>query len=288
MGDFKNRRRQSLLDESVYRATAAFFKKDAEGRLEGNKNSPNAEALSANFELIAKDLWRVWQLRYTAGDDLSSLAQDLEEIVVNYEHYARVYENTPDAEYYDAFILDDVITPYVDYVNLLSAAILLHREDLIPRIYGLIEGGSYDGYDLVIEELLRFYVPGRPAIDEWLWEKPYRIALEALDEDTAAERERGMRAYVKAWYPSMKGRAAFWGKHTAISENNITGYSGYWTLEAAALSYLFEIDDSSYRDEVVYPKDLADYARSQPRRSPEAACATAQATASDPGRPALP
>lgn len=40
---------------------------------------------------------------------------------------------------------------------------------------------------------------------------------------------------------------------------------------SGALSYLFDIDDSSYRDEMVYPKDLADYARSQPRRTPEAA-----------------
>ncbi|WP_321870689.1 PoNe immunity protein domain-containing protein [Paraburkholderia tropica] len=266
MTDFISKRRQIFLSEAVYRETIEFINNDVLVAIEGNKRYTNVDALSNSYQFIASNLWDAWQLRYTAGDDLSSLAQDLGEIVSHYEAYVKYYEGN-----FEPFILDDVIDTYVKYVNLLSAAILLHREDLVPRIYGLIQGGGDDGHDLVIEELLKFYLPGRPEIDEWSWDKPYRIALEALDEGTAAERERGMRTYVKAWYLSMKGRAGFWGQHTKISENNLTSYTGYWTMEAAALSYLFDIADSSYRDELVYPKDLADYARSQPRRTPEAA-----------------
>ena len=34
---------------------------------------------------------------------------------------------------------------------------------------------------------------------------------------------------------------------------------------AAAFTYLLELDDSAYRDEMVYPADLVDHARSLPR-----------------------
>ena len=36
---------------------------------------------------------------------------------------------------------------------------------------------------------------------------------------------------------------------------------------AGAFTYLLDIDDVSYRNEEVYPKDVVDYARSFPRRS---------------------
>ncbi|WP_244847474.1 PoNe immunity protein domain-containing protein [Caballeronia sp. SL2Y3] len=264
--DFTEKRRQLLLPQTAYEATVAYYRNGISETLEEIKSTSNRAVLSCCHDAISNNLWKIWQLRYTAGDNLADLAQELDEIVKHHELYAEL-----DDDFYDPFILDEAIDPYIDYLNLLSVTILLHREDLIPRIYGLIEGGAYDGHDLVIEELLKFYLPGRPEIDEWLWNQPYRIALEALDEKTAAERENGMREYVKAWYPSMKGRAGFWGKHTKIDKNNLIDYTGYWTMEAAALSYLFDIDDSSYRDEMVYPKDLADYARSQPRRTPEAA-----------------
>ena len=159
----------------------------------------------------------------------------------------------------------DMIDIYVDYINLLSAAILLHREDLIPRIYGLIEETDYDRDDAVIEELLKFYLPDRPELDEWLW-KPYRGVLDAIDADTPAEMAKDMHKYVKGWYKNMKGVAHFWGKHEKITPE-FSPYYGYWAMCAAAFSYLYDIDDSSYRDEIVYPKDLADYARSKPRRT---------------------
>ncbi|HEM7878850.1 DUF1911 domain-containing protein [Burkholderia contaminans] len=39
-------------------------------------------------------------------------------------------------------------------------------------------------------------------------------------------------------------------------------YFGYWAIEAAALSYILELDDTSLREHIVYPKDLVDFARS--------------------------
>ena len=161
-------------------------------------------------------------------------------------------------------IRDRTIDTYVDYLNLLCAAVLLRREDLIPRIHALNEGTDFDKTDAVLEELLKFYLPDRPQLDDWLWDKPYRKLLDAIDSDTPEEMQEEMKRYVKNWYKDMKGVAHFWGKHEDITPE-FSPYSGYWAMSAAAYTYLYQIDDSSYRNETVYPKDLVDYARSIPR-----------------------
>ncbi|MDC5260008.1 DUF1911 domain-containing protein, partial [Acinetobacter baumannii] len=40
-------------------------------------------------------------------------------------------------------------------------------------------------------------------------------------------------------------------------------YFGYWSWEAAAVTWLLDIDDALYRDHEFYPKDLVDFARTQ-------------------------
>jgi len=46
-------------------------------------------------------------------------------------------------------------------------------------------------------------------------------------------------------------------------KDSFSPYFGYWALCAGAFAYLLDIDDSSYRNEMVYPMDLVDYARSE-------------------------
>ncbi|KQV90658.1 hypothetical protein ASD15_00800 [Massilia sp. Root351] len=141
----------------------------------------------------------------------------------------------------------------------------LHREDLIPRIHALMKGTDYDGSDLLIEELFNFYLPERPMVDEWFWDKPYGMLVEVIDSESSVARAKAMKKYVTKWYSSVKGLAHFWGKHEKVT-SEYSEYVGYWAFCAAAFTYLYDIDDTAYRDEVVYPKDLVDYARSMPRQ----------------------
>ena len=159
--------------------------------------------------------------------------------------------------------MNDLIDTYVDYLSLVSTAILLRREDLVGRICALNEGTDFDEVDAVLEELFKFYIPDRPDLDQRLWDKPYRKLLDAIDSDNAAEMAAEMKTYVKTWYADMKGQAIFWGKHEKIKPE-FTPYNGYWAMCAGAFTYLYNIDDASYRNEMVYPKDLVDYARSIP------------------------
>lgn len=90
--------------------------------------------------------------------------------------------------------------------------------------------------------------------------------LHAIDGKTPAERAKGMEKYVNGWYKSLRGVAIFWGKHDKVGPE-FSPYAGYWAMCAAAFSYLYDIDDIAYRDNMVYPKAMADYARSKPRKA---------------------
>lgn len=266
MSGFEDVRRQDYIDEESYKNTLAHYAADETSyaeQLSDPRQKPGDHA--STFQFWASTRWETLQLRYTGGAPLEDLREYLELVVSAWEAYASENDDLTGADYAPPFRLADMVDNYVDYLGVLCFAILLHREDLIPRIFKLIEG-TYDGADAVLEELFKFYLPDRPVLDHWLWEKPYRTLLHAIDSEDPTEREALMRKYVSSWYKSMKGQAHFWGKHDQI-EPSFSPYLGYWALCAAAFTYLYDIDDRSYRDELVYPSDLVDYARSMPRRS---------------------
>ena len=256
--DFKSRRRQIYLDEESYLNTVAQL--EAENAVESAPDLPPIDRCR-NLQLTALDSWTIFQLRYTAGESLTTLSKSLENVVARYEQWIAALDDLSDDDYCPPFIMNDLIDTYVDYLNLVCVAILLRRDDLVGRICALNEGTDFDEVDAVLEELFKFFLPNRPELDQWLWEKPYRTLLDAIDSDNAAEVKSEMRNYVKTWYRDMKGQAIFWGQHEKIKPE-FTSYNGYWAMCAAAFTYLYDIDDSSYRDEMVYPTDLVDYARS--------------------------
>ena len=61
---------------------------------------------------------------------------------------------------------------------------------------------------------------------------------------------------MKAWYDMSEDEPYFGTNRKGLQ------FYGYWSLEAAAISFVLGIDDTSYRDDIFYPRDLADFARS--------------------------
>lgn len=259
--EFRDRRRQIFLDEESYVNTIARLEAETSGSLVPGLSQ---EDLCRNLRARAFDSWVIFKLKYTAGESLTELANSLDHVIVSYELYVESLREMPDSQYRPPFIMNDLIDTYVRYLNIVSVAILLRREDLVGRICALNEGSDFDRVDAVLEELFKFFLPERPELDHWLWDKPYRILLDAIDSETPDEMRAQMELYVKGWYADMKGQAHFWGQHEKIKPD-FTPYDGYWAMCAAAFTYLYNIDDTSYRDEQVYPKDLVEYARSNPR-----------------------
>ncbi|WPH21361.1 PoNe immunity protein domain-containing protein [Variovorax paradoxus] len=84
----------------------------------------------------------------------------------------------------------------------------------------------------------------------------YRPLAKATAPD-AQDRPALVKEFLDGWYKNMKD--CYWhGTHT---DKEGSSYFGYWAFEAALVTVLWNIDDSSYREHLVYPKDLADWAR---------------------------
>jgi hypothetical protein len=266
MQSFESTRRQDFIDAESYRNTLAHYHKEIPLYQENLAEPEVHPGAHAEFlHMRATDHWTLLQLRYTGGEPIEELTPLFDGIASSYSEYVDKINEVTDERYYPPFLMSQFFDEYAEYLHILCVTILLHREDLLPAVLGWNDGTDFDGADAVIEELFKFYFPDRPDVDEWLWDKPYKPLLDTIDEPDPRERPRLMKKFVKNWYPSMKGIAAFWGGHEEIKPD-FSPYSGYWNMCAAAFTYLYDIDDSSYRDEITYPKDLVDYARSMPRR----------------------
>lgn len=205
-------------------------------------------------------------LQYTAGVPIEQLASDLDEIVADWERYAealRKFNKQPDLW---AFDFSDRVQ-YNQAVQLVGLTILLKREDLLPRIAALCD--AFKGDDAIYDELLSPYLPDRPTPEKFFHADPYEIVIDAIDEEDPVEQADLMKEAVERWYPA-NAAMPFHDTHKQIDDDGSGGYFGYWCFELAALTVILGIDDSTFRDHVTYPKDLADFARPKPAATSEA------------------
>ncbi|MGF6350767.1 PoNe immunity protein domain-containing protein [Variovorax sp. W2I14] len=264
-------RRQQFLDESYYLFLKEFdvthTMKDIEhALLHGNLSD---EMRWLEHLRKADELYEMMSRDYTAGQPIGELREQFGAIVQAYKeaaYFNRVYEKEPAMPLFDFKHKDD----YVRVVALLSLAILLHREDLIPSVHSLFKGGAPDENDALIEDFLGKYLPDRPYLETGYHEIPYGILLDATAETPMEEKQEDIGLFLKAWYLGMKG-TGWYNSHKKQSPDGAGGYFGYWAFEAATVAYLYDVDDAPFREHLVYPKDLADFARSMPRLTVEIA-----------------
>lgn len=250
-------RRQRFLDPNYYHAMVGFYledEKDLQQQL--IDNSSYLDSVVRIHESIAYDIFELFSLRYTAGEPLDKLRQHFEDVVTAYERYAKYLREYQEDSTYSVFTFTH-IDDYVRMLALVSLAYLLHRRDLIPRLAQLSD--VYKGFDTLYEDLLAFELEGRYDVDEWYHELPYRYLINAMYHDEPEERIADMQSYLKNWYKYMKGCGWYDSHKNQGPEGG--GYFGYWAWEAAAVAYLYDLDDTSFRDHLVYPKDLVAYAR---------------------------
>ena len=255
---FRKARRQKFLDPASYEESKRIYEEeiaDTELRIRRNTDIKKLEYLCG---LDVEDKFVLFSLRYTAGEPLDKLRQHFEDVVAAYERYAkylREYHQEPDWPAFSFTHIDD----YVRLLALLSLAILLRRADLIPRIHNLVADSGFDEQDCVYETLLGKFLPNRPDPDYWYHDYPYGILIDVTLGDTPEESIEFMQSYLKNWYKYMKGCGWYDSHKNQGPEGG--GYFGYWAWEAAAVAYLYDLDDTSFRDHLVYPKDLVAFAR---------------------------
>lgn len=199
-------------------------------------------------------------LRYTAGEPVEALCRPLEILVGRYEKYqadlARA-EGMPDVS---PLNIDDSPADFEECMQVFSFCILLGRVDLLVRFAGLLDVAGFCAQDTLYECLLAPVLPGRADIDEW-YHGLYTDLIRAVYAPDKLEASRLLKRYCDDWYEAFSKVDARWHDSHLDIGNNDGGYYGCWAVEAAAIAYLYGIDDSEI-DHMVYPRDLVEYARS--------------------------
>jgi len=270
MDDFSNRRRQRFIGEQYFKQWSNFGRENIEtwSRIlpaNGSENSKRAIAAS----LRADSRFALLLLQYTAGEPIAPMREELDRIVADYEEYAKFQSLEFESPNWPAFLLTE-LKDYERAMQLIGLCYLLHRRDLLPRIAAL-EDPSFRAQDTLYEDLLAYGVDGRVDVDKW-FHGSYRDCINSVYGDTDDESLADLNTYLGQWYSSMSS-VDWHDSHLDLSEERGL-YFGYWAIEAAALAYLLELDDTSLREHIVYPKDLVDFARSfqesAPRETPPA------------------
>ena len=189
--------------------------------------------------------------RYSRGDNLNELCLMLPEIVEAWEWARR--------EELKVFNEEELLNRHgfkrnLDAYNLalwmVSIFICLEADnDLFNRIITLI---GNEGEDWLYEKLVSYRLSDRKHADQLLYPKPYQLLKDAIEEKVVEDRNRLMKKFLTAWYPSLS--KTYW--HDCHKGPEGGGYFGYWCFEAAGAVRVFNMDDEAFLDNPYYPKDL--------------------------------
>ncbi|TSD53312.1 DUF1911 domain-containing protein [Variovorax sp. KBS0712] len=202
---------------------------------------------------IASNKLELLVLNYSAGEPIGELALSFENVLAAQEPSALPH---PTQRTEPVFL--EELDGYHYAMTLLSLVKLLRHDDLVPRVVALFDVARAEnrGKDALYEALLeKLGLPTVHATGMLRFLKAHPLLLKAIEAEPR-KRPLFIAEFLKKWYPSMKG--TYWhGLHDKVPQS----FFGYWAFEAGLVTYLWDIDDSSYRDLPFYPKDLVDYAR---------------------------
>ncbi len=255
--DFIKQRRQSFVNESYFKWLSGFRVESIDlwsRTLPANGTAEQKQATAAFLRADAR--FKLLMLRYTAGESIEPMRAEMDEIVADYEQAAKWQGKEFGRPDWPAFRLGE-LAEYEHAMQLIGLCFLLHRKDLLPRIAALHDP-AYRGQDTLYEDLLDYALDGRLDVDEWFHES-YRDCINSMYGDSDEESVADLDTYLGQWYSSMSD-VGWYDSHLNLSEDWGL-YFGYWAIEAAAIAFILELDDTTLRKHSVYPKDLVDFAR---------------------------
>jgi Domain of unknown function (DUF1911) len=192
---------------------------------------------------------------YSAGLPVADLAPLLPKTVEYWESHSQhhlAFHQSPECDGHLVPHIDLYDLTYWYALQLVCFSILLGHPNLLGRVMELLVYEN-DDQDALLEALVAPYLPGRPGSAIYTCQLPYRKTKKifAAVPDKRAEL---MSKCLDEWYDASR-RELYYDRQKS------SGFPGYWSLEAGAITFILGIDDASYRDKKFYPKDLVDYAR---------------------------
>ncbi|MGK5056734.1 PoNe immunity protein domain-containing protein [Janthinobacterium sp. LB2P49] len=261
---FSSKKRENLLDYEIYEenynsSMRSFdkLKHALQQKEEGIKKIPlyNFMVGTQQRAFVAIDLLSTM---YSAGHEVNELRSFYPTALEYWELYA--FYN----EAYDESLKNESERGYPHFglpgnaynkVNrMICFGVLLGWDSLIPKLIPIIDFNNHEK-DGMIERMLSNYSENRSvSFNDCVRHLPYFKTLKIF---SASEKDRPalMAEYLEDWYHASR-REPYYNAHTRD-----ISFWGYWSWEAAAITFLLDIDDSSYASARFYPKDLVDFAR---------------------------
>ena len=87
--------------------------------------------------------------------------------------------------------------------------------------------------------------------------------LQAIMAESKEETLKHLNAYLAGWYDGNRKIGNPLIDTHLEQDPEYGGYIGNWSFESAAVAYLKDLDDTSLRQYMYYPKDMVDWAREQ-------------------------
>lgn len=260
--EFQNQKREKLLVYEDYFEEADDLA-DTFPRAQRNLGDPQwlAETTDGQKLLAASAGARYsvdfLTLSYSAGANLAKLRAFYPSIIeawLTHEKFHHAYDKSPEGASSTAATYALLGDAFQTVNRMICFGILLGWGKLIAPIARIIEYKN-PRMDGMLERMLSYYVANRDtSISECTRHLPYFKTLKIFDAAPDARPEL-MAEYLEDWYVASR-REPYYDSHTRGPI-----FKGYWSWEAAAITFLLDIDDSTYRTAEFYPADLVDFAR---------------------------
>lgn len=261
--EFLSKKRETLLDYATYESMFDDRLEGFEAVRKGLSKSEEQLSKINPYKLMASTQQRAWDSLefllngFSGGHSVDEL-KDLYPTVLQYweiyHHYLINFLkwDTSCENPLATLALSD--TDFIYANQLVSFGILLGWGGELRRVREIIDlnNPTQDG---MLERLLAPYVAGPASLPaDCTRHLPYFKTLKIFD---AAPQDRSalMSEYLEEWYRASR-REPYYDSHKREDD-----FTGYWSWEAAAITYLLNIDDSLYRNAKFYPVDLVDFAR---------------------------
>jgi hypothetical protein len=187
---------------------------------------------------------------YSLGNDIAGFKVLIEKSIKWAVDYYRLPE-------YKTQKYSDYFGIYYGTISTFSIGYLLGSDTSLMLEY--IEAIDVCGKDALIDRMIQFSDDKRALSQKLVYPKAFE-ALYPVFDAPADQRSLIIKEYLSIWYAKVAKKASWFNTH---KPGNGVAFFGYWSFEAAAITFLLNIDDTDYRDIKYYPKDLVDYARNK-------------------------
>ena len=199
---------------------------------------------------------------YSSGSGIENLSMEIRKVIRYMERYWRPEQTKVKAKVGKKFELWDQyrVASYEYFLHILSLAYLLNVPDEeFQVLVDIIDRDNISDnlYEFIIKA--RFPQRGQNREEEYSQEqsvilKVYKSLRAATQQEDKKEAAKLVKRFLeKSFYHK---HANFYNAHNSRHEI----YYGYWSFESAAVASIMGLDDSGFRENQYYPKDLGNIA----------------------------